>query len=143
MIPKEKDGKVVAPAGLLEGMVVKVKTMSADVISTAENPEQLAAGVISSYANQVINRVVQQGLGKAESMIASKFGSVGTQVAREIGSGMASEGLGVNFSQETRQRGNAQPTSMSKTVNSGSTNASCILARIAGILFHRISANHS
>ncbi|MDQ5976103.1 MAG: hypothetical protein QG664_16 [Patescibacteria group bacterium] len=134
-IPKEKDGKVVAPAGLLEGMVVKVKTMSADVISTAENPEQLAAGVISSYANQVINRVVQQGLGKAESMIASKFGSVGTQVAREIGSGMASEGLGVNFSQETRQRGNAQPTSMSKTVNSGSTNASCIFCADSGYSF--------
>ncbi len=39
-IPKEKDGKVVAPSALLEGMVVKVKTMADDVITAASNPER-------------------------------------------------------------------------------------------------------
>lgn len=135
-IPKEKDGKVVAPSALLEGMVVKVKTMSTDVISTAENPEQLVAGVVTSYANQVITRVVQQGLGKVESVIAKKFGDVGAQVAREIGTDIAKEGLGANFSKETQQKETAKPTSMSKTTtSSGLTRGSCIFCEESGYSF--------
>jgi hypothetical protein len=135
-IPKEKDGKVVAPSALLEGMVVKVKTMATDVISTAENPEQLVVGVVTSYANQVITRVVQQGLGKVEAAIAKKFGNVGVQVAKEIGTDIANEGLGANFSKETQQKETAKPTSMSKTTtSSGSTKGSCIFCEESGYSF--------
>ena len=135
-IPKEKDGKVVAPAALLEGMVVKVKTMATDVITAAENPEELVVGVITSYANQVVTRIVQQGLGRVESMIASRFGDVGVQVAREIGTDIANEGLGANFSRETEQREAARPTSMSRTTTSaGSSSGSCIFCEENGYSF--------
>lgn len=135
-IPKEKDGKVVAPSALLEGMVVKVKTMATDVITAAENPEELVVGVVSSYANQVINRVVQQGIGKVEAVIASKFGDVGVQVAREVGSDIANEGLGANFTKENQQKTSVKPTSMSKTTTStGSTNGSCIFCEDSGYSF--------
>jgi hypothetical protein len=135
-IPKEKDGKVVSPAALLEGMVVKVKTMANDVITTAENPEQLAVGVISSFADRAITRIVQQGLGKVEAVIASKFGDVGVQVAREIGSDVANEGLGANFSKETQQKETAKPTTMSKTTTSTeSTKGSCIFCEDSGYSF--------
>lgn len=135
-IPKEKDGKVVAPSALLEGMVVKVKTMATDVITAAENPEELVVGVISSYANQIITRTIQQGLGKVEAVIAKKFGDVGVQVAREIGTDIANEGMGASFSKETQQKETAKPTSMSKTTSSsGSTNGSCIFCEDSGYSF--------
>lgn len=135
-IPKEKDGKVVAPSALLEGMVVKVKTMADDVITAASNPEELAVGVIGSYANQVVNRLVQQGLGSVERTIGNKFGDVGVQVAREVGNDVANEGIGAAFSRETQQREAARPVSMSKTVTStGATDGSCIFCEDSGYSF--------
>lgn len=125
-IPQEKGGKVVTPSALLEGMVVKVKTMATDVITAAENPEELVVGVVTSYANRVVNGLVQQGLGRVESVMADKFGNIGGQVAREIGSDVVNEGLGANFSRETQQISTVRPVSMSKTVSSGSSSQSCI-----------------
>ncbi len=135
-IPKEKDGKVVAPAGLLEGMVVKVKTMSTDIITSAGNPQELAVGVISSYANQVINRTIQAGLGRVESVIQGKFGDIGVQVAREVGSDVVNEGVGANFSRGTQQLQTIRPNIMSKSISSsGSTNGACVFCEESGYSF--------
>ncbi len=134
-IPNEKDGQVIAPAALLEGMAVKVKTMSADVITAASNPEELAVGVISSYANRVVNGVVQAGFGRVESVMANKFGVFGSQFAREVRSDIVNEGLGANFSTETRQQAVARPTLMSNTVSAGPTNTACIFCAENGYSF--------
>lgn len=138
-IPKEKGGKVIAPSALLEGMVVKVKTMADDVISMASNPEELIVGVINSYANQVINRVVELGIGKVEAAIEAKVGPIGVQLSREIRADIASEGAGAQFTKETQQKESANTPSMSKTTDWTITKSGCVFCAENGFTLSSIT----
>ncbi len=125
-IPKEQDGKIIAPSGLLESMVTEVKTMANDAITAASNPEELIGGVINSYANQVVNTVIQTGLGRAQTAIANQFGPVGLQISREVGDDLLRNGPGTQFATEVVQQTNIEVQSMAKSVSSGVTRSTCI-----------------
>ena len=117
-IPQMKNGIVTTPAGTVESLVNNVKDLPNRVIAAASNPEELVGGIVTSFANQMIDRVIQTGIGKTQSMIAQKFGSVGS-VLSQTTNGFVTNGLGNQFSREVTQQVGVGLRSMTSPTDAG------------------------
>lgn len=122
--PKEKDGQVLTPSGTIEAIVDRVKTTGLDEIANAANWQELAAGVASSYANKVITKAIQTGIGKVESKIAQKFGTTGLAIAKEIGNDYINNGPGTQFATKTIEKGKIEYQSISNPSDTKSSGSS-------------------
>ncbi len=111
-IPNESGGEVVTPAGSIEAMTTSVETLSNDVLANAENYGEIMGGMISSYANKAISKMVQKGVGKAKSELSNSFGNTGNQISNYASKALSTNGTGSQFSSEFGQQTNVQSRSM-------------------------------
>jgi len=106
-LPKQNNGMIVTPAGTIQHMVGNVTTLANQVIAAAQNPAELAAGVITAMANRVIGNLIQRGVGEVQANIQREIGNVDRAIFMYGNQQSQQFGASVRFIDETAQRTSA------------------------------------
>lgn len=110
-LPKEQNGKVLAPAGSIEAVTTQIQTMPNRIIENATNPMELLSGVVGAMANRLINNMVQQGIGEVQANIQREMGSVNFQTGNILNQATQSLGPAARFAPAVVQKINTSANS--------------------------------
>lgn len=100
----KKGNQVVAPAGTIEAMAGKVQNIGSDLIASATNPGELVSSAVAAMASQMINRLVQQGIGQAQANMQREISNVSSEINTSRSDAMRNSGPGAVFSPVMAQR---------------------------------------
>lgn len=105
-LPVERNGNVITPARTIGDVVEHVTTLGNNIIAAAQNPTELAGGVILAVANRMINNLIQRGLGDMQAKLHRELGNVDNSIYNYNNKQIQQFGAGVMFMDETAQRAN-------------------------------------
>lgn len=83
----EVAGVTVTPGRTVAALTENVKSLGNQIITAAQNPAELLAGVVTSIANRAINQMLQKGFDKARTAIERETGKLNQQIyktSREV-----------------------------------------------------------
>lgn len=106
-LPVERNGNVITPARTIGDVVSNVATLGNTIVAAAQNPAELAGGVILAVANRMINNLIQRGLGEMQTKLHREMGNVDGAIFNYNNSQMQQWGAQVMFFDEQVQRTNA------------------------------------
>lgn len=104
IIGSKKDGQIVAPAATIESMAGKVQTIGTDLIASATNVQEFIASAVASAATQMVNKLIQQGVGEVQAHIQKEVNSVSSELSGAQNEAMRTNGPGARFSSDITQR---------------------------------------
>jgi hypothetical protein len=103
-IGSKKDGQVVAPAGTIESIAGNVQSIGPDLIASATNMQEFIASAVASAAGQMVNKLVQQGVGQVQANIQKEVNSVKTEIGSAQDDAVRNGGPGAQFATSVTQR---------------------------------------
>lgn len=106
-LPVERNGNVITPARTIGDVVEHVTTLGNTIVAAAQNPAELAGGVILAVANKMINNLIQRGLGEMQTKLHREMGNIDKAIFNYNNSEFEKWGAGVMFFDEQVQRTNA------------------------------------
>jgi hypothetical protein len=99
-----KGGSVTAPAGSIEALQTNAQNLPNLVLAAAQNPGELASGIVSAMANKVITNLIQKGVGEVQTSIQREINGVNGEVNGTIAKLRQAVGPGVQFLNTATQR---------------------------------------
>ncbi len=105
-IGQKKNGRTIAPAATIAGMVTNVQNIGNNMIATATNPGEFLTGVVSAVVNKTITSFVQAGVGKIQAKIQREVRNVDNQVAGALNNLNKQLGPAAKFTREADQKVN-------------------------------------
>jgi hypothetical protein len=105
-LPSEKNGQIVAPSATIETLAGKVQGIGTDLLAASKNPGEIIASAVAAAAGQMINKMIQQGVGEVQSNIQKEVNSVKTEVGSAKDEALRNQGPGGQFSSSVAQRTN-------------------------------------
>lgn len=106
-LPVERNGMVITPARTIGDVVEHVTTLGNTIIAAAQNPYELAGGVVVAVANRMINNLIQRGLGEMQTKLHREMGNIDNAMFNYNNQEFEKWGAGVMFFDEQVQRTNA------------------------------------
>lgn len=104
VLPVEEGGNVIAPAASVEAMMVKIQTLPVDIIANATNPAELMGGVVSSIANEIVGKLMRDGVGMVQTNMQRQIRGVNVQVSAALGQATGRSGPGAIFNSSVIQQ---------------------------------------
>lgn len=106
-LPVERNGMVITPARTIGDVVEHVTTLGNNIIAAAQNPAELAGGIILAVANRMVNNLIQKGLGEMQTKLHREMGNIDRSIFNYNNQEFEKWGAGVMFFDEQVQRTNA------------------------------------
>lgn len=103
-IGKKQDGKTIAPAATIEGMLSDVENIGNNLIAAAENPGEFLSGVVSAVVNKAVTSMIQKGVGKIQANIQREVKKVDNQVVKALDKANKKLGPAAKFTKEWSQK---------------------------------------
>lgn len=94
------------PGSTIGQMVADAQDIGNKIIAAAENPGELASGMIVSLVNKTITSTIQKGIGKVQSNIQREINSVDQQISGQLQEINSALGPAAGFVKEVRQQTN-------------------------------------
>ncbi|OGI14863.1 MAG: hypothetical protein A3E38_03010 [Candidatus Moranbacteria bacterium RIFCSPHIGHO2_12_FULL_54_9] len=115
-LPVEKNGTVLAPAGLIGAVTENVQTLGNEMIANATNPAEFLSGVVAATATKMISGLIQNGIGQVQANIQREIGNVTREVNSALGDATSALGPGAAFVRDVNQRTNVNVNSSTNTI---------------------------
>ncbi len=80
-----KTGQILAPSGTVAAVYNDAKTLASKIITAANNPAELASGVVFALVNRTINTIAYKAAGAVESVVDKTVGKAVTEINRISG----------------------------------------------------------
>lgn len=103
----ESSGKVILPGSTIGNIVSNANDVGNKIIAAAENPTELAVGVISTYANKVITNAIESGIGSIKSSIESEVNDVTSEINSQLTTIKTYTGTASTYTNEVLQQASA------------------------------------
>ena len=103
-IGSKKNGQIVAPAATIETLAGKVQGIGTDLLAASKNPGEIISSAVAAAAGQMINKMIQQGVGQVQANIQKEVNSVKTEVSSAQSDAVRDGGPGAQFSASVTQR---------------------------------------
>lgn len=94
------------PGATVGQMVADVQDIGNKIIAAAQNPAELASGVITSLVNRTITNMIQKGIGDVQANIQREIGNIDRQISGQIRTLDSTLGPAAGFVREVRQQTN-------------------------------------
>lgn len=82
--PKDRNGKTIAPAAVLEGMQKDALNIGNTMMAAATEPGEFLAGVVGALVNKTITNIVQRGVGKVQTSIKKEIQAVDAKISKKV-----------------------------------------------------------
>lgn len=92
------------PGATLGQMVADVQDIGNKIIAAAENPAELASGIITSLVNKTITSMIQKGIGDVQANIQREINSVDRKITGQIQEINEELGPAAGFIRDVRQQ---------------------------------------
>lgn len=80
-----KTGQVVTPSGTIAAVYNDAKTLASKIVTAAQNPGELASGVVFALVNRAINTIATKAAGAVEDVVDKTVGKAVTEISRISG----------------------------------------------------------
>lgn len=80
-----KTGQIVTPSGTVAAVYNDAKTLASKIITAAQNPAELASGVVFALVNRTINTIASKAAGAVEDVVDKTVGKAVTEINRISG----------------------------------------------------------
>jgi hypothetical protein len=102
--PKDKNGKTIAPAAVLEGMQNDALNIGNTVMAAATEPGEFLAGVVGALVNKTITNIVQNGVGKVQASIKKEIKAYDAKISKKVDEVNKKLGPAAKYLKEASQR---------------------------------------
>lgn len=102
--PKDKDGKVIAPAATIEAMQKDALNIGNTMMAAATEPGEFLAGVMGAVINRTITNIIQNGVGKVQKNIQKEIKAVDAKINKKLTEFDKKLGPAAKYLKETSQR---------------------------------------
>lgn len=103
-IGSKKNGNIVAPAATIESLAGNVQSIGPSLIASATNMQEFIASAVAAAAGQMVNKLIQQGVGQVQANIQKEVNSVKSEVGNAQNDAVRGGGPGAQFSASVTQR---------------------------------------
>lgn len=77
-----RTGQVITPSGTVAAVYNDAKTLASKIVTAAQNPAELASGVVFALVNRTINTIASKAAGTVESVVDKTVGKAVTEINR-------------------------------------------------------------
>lgn len=80
-----RTGQIITPSGTISAVYNDAKTLAGRIITAAQNPAELASGVVFALVNRTINTIASKAAGAVENVVDRTVGRAVTEINRISG----------------------------------------------------------
>lgn len=108
---EDQNGNTILPSSTISLMVADSQNIGNNIIASAQNPEELISGVVTSLVNRTISNLVQNGVGQVQANLQRQVIGENSRVSNQLGVVKDTLGAGAAYSTNVRQQTSVNPVS--------------------------------